>query len=1556
MNGVVLWLCCLVLSLACAPADPSTGLYVDDTSTAGTETGSVCEPYLTLTAALSLLEAGTGGIVIIASTASAPVFGAVTLSKPVEIKGNSRTLKANGGITTTAAFTMSDVTVTQGTLATSYFLIVSSTTTLTKITVSSFSVSCIQITAGTFALTESIFTSNTATCIALTEFGVTFTDSKSVFTNNALGLEFKPSSSVNTSSVVALTSSSFVASPVNVEVSSALTTTGSHEFRLTQVTLTGTTGTLLTIKATNTLINLNSCTFTGGASFGISITLSGVAGRITNCTFSNFKSNALVVPSLKVGLTVSGCSFLNNNYGVYFTAIDSGITAIVTGCTFSGNKNTSTAGAGVFSSGGIIDINSSKFINNNGASGGGIYVTLGELFRITDTEISDTKSADYPALYCFRMKNAVHNNVRIKNVVSTNNLLTYSLNELISITGLKMENSTAEVSAIFVDGTSLASYYFCEFKNVVAKFGFFTISGRTGMQLEDTKFIGVSTPYIFYKVLLVSNCYRCVFQFTALHPETIIIEHTGSAGILDGCEFSGNFKAVTYGESQSAGCYVRNTYVHDGVVESLFGLNYYPLELTNITVTNVTMTKPLDYPLNQGTVTASNIVVSNSTGGFFFLQNSPLTLTNLTISNFGVSESSKFMQGAGSVVILTNVSVRNFVGNKEGSLFSLVDQSELTITNMTAYNFTMNDPGVILVQNSNLTISRMAAKDFTNTLFSVTGGFVTITDSSFYNGGPRTSGKKPVLGGFMYAKQCNSVWLENDIFSNMTADDGAVLYMVYTNPLKPSLAFKNSLNHFFVSRNSTYSNSVSRGSGGAVTISEGSGTIFDSSFSNNTSTNRGGGIYMGCSVTTNYKCYYSLTNTSFTNNSAVEGGGLSFYRTKPSFNNVTFFLNSATYGPDIASYPVRLGVIDTDLTEVPVVPYATVSGSTIPQPLLVALFDDNDQIVSTESTVSATLKAYNEDDTFLVGQASALASDGVFSYEDLIIVTTPGTNAELLATSLAIDYTQPDPNSNVTPSAFLFDFPVRDCILGEILIDNTCKTCEAGTYSLTFNSTFCSNCKTGMNCYSGSNVTIDSQYWRPGNMSDKLFKCPIKDICLDEEACDTGYKGRLCAECKSKYFRLGRFYCMPCGDATIGIVKGVFTTIGLILVLSFMIWSSLKAAEKGKSMSSVLFRIMINFTQVMMLLNNFDLSWPIQLTSYFDGLEFMGNTSQVAFSTECINDSGIKHVFVKQMFMAFLPVGCILISVTFWGTISAFKRNLDYLRQHCVCTLILLLLTLHPNILNSAFSMMSCKEMENNTWWLISDFSIKCWTGDHLTYTLSFSLPSLIIWGIITPVGFLVALVKNIGKVKDIGTRRRFSYLFNGYSEKRYYWEFIIVIRKSVIVALSMFLSAINSNVQSFTAILFIWCMLSVQYYLKPYSNKDLNNIEELSLATNIVTLYCGMYFDTDVGKDLFFYMILLTLTFMTNSLFFLYWIMFLLFSFKDKLEKIACLRPFLQRLAARFSKGSKLTSVAPDISKSYIYSPKGNYESEALKKDQSLDNSGNIEGNPLNVSKIEDS
>lgn len=85
-------------------------------------------------------------------------------------------------------------------------------------------------------------------------------------------------------------------------------------------------------------------------------------------------------------------------------------------------------------------------------------------------------------------------------------------------------------------------------------------------------------------------------------------------------------------------------------------------------------------------------------------------------------------------------------------------------------------------------------------------------------------------------------------------------------------------------------------------------------FENNTAIlSDAGAIYLDCQDTSLLPCKYTIKNSIFKNNTAhIDGGAIkyTFYSPDISQNN-TFNLNNASYGQDIASYPVQMKILDS---------------------------------------------------------------------------------------------------------------------------------------------------------------------------------------------------------------------------------------------------------------------------------------------------------------------------------------------------------------------------------------------------------------------------------------------------------------------------------------------------------------------------------------------------------------------------------------------------------------------------------------------------------------------
>jgi hypothetical protein len=89
----------------------------------------------------------------------------------------------------------------------------------------------------------------------------------------------------------------------------------------------------------------------------------------------------------------------------------------------------------------------------------------------------------------------------------------------------------------------------------------------------------------------------------------------------------------------------------------------------------------------------------------------------------------------------------------------------------------------------------------------------------------------------------------------------------------------------------------------------------------------------------------------------------------------------------------------------------------------------------------------------------------------------------------------------------------------------------------------------------------------------------------------------------------------------------------------------------------------------------------------------------------------------------------------------------------------------------------------------------------------------------------------------------RLGFLTAGYDDTYYMWEIVLLMRKTVLVLLIVFLSSVSSGVQSLSAILILTVFFMVQWRLQPYYDAELNAMETLSLFVIILTIYAGLYY-----------------------------------------------------------------------------------------------------------------
>jgi hypothetical protein len=205
-------------------------------------------------------------------------------------------------------------------------------------------------------------------------------------------------------------------------------------------------------------------------------------------------------------------------------------------------------------------------------------------------------------------------------------------------------------------------------------------------------------------------------------------------------------------------------------------------------------------------------------------------------------------------------------------------------------------------------------------------------------------------------------------------------------------------------------------------------SISDSNFINNKAV-EGAAIYF--SATGNDRCDLDVSNSNFTNNEASQSGGAIQYNVyRPSMQNNTFTNNTATYGPNIASYAIKIMKEGTAVDQINI----TNIGSGIEETLSLslALYDHDDQIMVLDSTSPIEIKAI-EEGTRVLGTTVNIFHQGVAKIDLLEFEAQPGTavvNYSLTPDAIDMNVMRKQYGSDYTLNDVLVNF--RYCKPGEI--------------------------------------------------------------------------------------------------------------------------------------------------------------------------------------------------------------------------------------------------------------------------------------------------------------------------------------------------------------------------------------------------------------------------------------------------------------------------------------------------------------------------------------------
>ncbi|OMJ90424.1 hypothetical protein SteCoe_7231 [Stentor coeruleus] len=949
----------------------------------------------------------------------------------------------------------------------------------------------------------------------------------------------------------------------------------------------------------------------------------------------------------------------------------------------------------------------------------------------------------------------------------------------------------------------------------------------------------------------------------------------------------------------------------------------------------------------QRRINFTNTIITENTaeiGDFIQFTNSSIYFDNCTVSkNSAASSVSLIFNVLSSKLEILNSNFNDQKSLSNGGFIYSVLSEFINITNTNFTNGTADYGGAFYLKESNLSInfchfSSMQANFIGSTIWALDTP-ISINNSEFENCQAKT--------GLAIYMQSKKLYIESSTFTDIGSTlDNVVSGMIDLSGDSSLIVldseFSDSINSGFailvknatdVNINESIFMNITSYENGAVTVfggeNKGEVQITRSKFINNNSSGKGAALYIkniglfveDCYVHNNFAkedgggffmatpncatCDFVISgNTEFSENSCnLTGGAIHWEDYKPSIgDSVIMFNNSAAYGENLSSKPATITYkknfrnfrnLEDDIIITDAAP-----GQSYSEVLEIYILDTYGEIITTDSINELEIKTIDNDSKFILsGITTFKASNGKFTVTQFIPMAEPGSTKTIIASTSGIETVQVRNDDTNYKNYLTIKISFRNCTYGEQIFETSCKACVETKFLINPKAS-CNACPTGGICAGGSALVPKKGYWRSSNFSEIIYPCIFAEVCLGNTSesdwqgtCNTGYTGVKCGSCLGGYSKNNKGLCSLCPDQARNAFFLSLICLSVIFVCVVLYKSSIKSAFAPTSKHSIYIKIFTNYLQLVFLTIQFDLKWPSYAVSFFGVQKTAATATESIFSVDCYistknTGNPENSYYYKILLLAVAPLIIIAVSILVWFGISTIKMTNAYMKRELFLTIIVIFFLIYPNVVKFMFSHFSCESIDMIKSYLRDDYNIECWTEKYNRYSLIIVLPSIVIWVLGMPTLLLIIMIKKRMQLKKNHNRIIFGFLFNGYKSSRFYWEFVIMYRKILIICIIVFVRRVSISVQGLTATIILLLSLFIQYKLRPYNSYELNHMEIEALTTASLTIYCGLYYlteDIDDGLKMFLFLIII----IGNLYFIIFWTYWMLAAILEMIIKI---------------------------------------------------------------------
>ena len=232
-----------------------------------------------------------------------------------------------------------------------------------------------------------------------------------------------------------------------------------------------------------------------------------------------------------------------------------------------------------------------------------------------------------------------------------------------------------------------------------------------------------------------------------------------------------------------------------------------------------------------------------------------------------------------------------------------------------------------------------------------------------------------------------------------------------------------------------------------------------------------------------------------------------------------------------------------------------------------------------------------------------------------------------------------------------------------------------------------------------------------------------------------------------------------------------------------------------------------------MILNKKKVNWPNFLYDSETGVSFL-NLNPMYSGFDCLISQisinlgypiSIMKCLLSTVFFSFLFLSGICLLII--GKLILNKK-ISFKKNFMITEMALLKILLQPMI-KQYFSFFDCVKIENKSY-LKLETNIICWKDKHLTSIFVLIIPCFFILIFLPLLLILIFLIKNNKKLRNQEIKAQVWLFTHGYKEEFYYWEYIILIKKILIILTIGFLNE-KPLISIFIVLLIIFICSSIQ-------------------------------------------------------------------------------------------------------------------------------------------------